>query len=376
MGSEGGVIRDDIERWAVARRLQELLATGQDDRIVDEDVGVALGPAAVPAFRYAQAALSGMVRRTTREPSFCHSMDIALRARDLGYPDRVVVACLLHDTVEDRSRTLVDAWRLLGEVSDRFGGEVGRDVRILTNRYLLVIEPAGRHVPRYLPFDESAVRIVRDGMETAWSDLTPEVREEFEYEFHQVADWFLPRVDVTGGQQVARVDRGYTVLHEILLQAYHLFIEEIADDARSRPGPGGAGFHDACLTSKALDFVDNLRTTEVASWTALERISLKTEIYLDRTFFLHDLVYQNRFRTAFPLLYDYVKLNLIEQLAERRSALGQLQDTRFGFLADYLVKQIARLQQKYKIGESRLEALARLRLRIRSANLAAPETIH
>jgi hypothetical protein len=283
-----------------------------------------------------------------------------------------VTACLLHDTVEDRSRTLVDAARHLDDVEGRFGAEVARDVRVLTNRYTLVIEPAGRHIPRDLPFAEASVRQLRNGLELAWSDLPAEVRARFDYEFHQAFHWFLPRVDVGAGERVARVDRGYTVLHEVLLQAYHLFIEEIADDARSRGGENVESFHDTCLTSKSLDFVDNLRTTEVASWTALERISLKTEIFLDGTFFLHDVAYQQNVRTTFPMLYDYVKLHLIEQLAERRSALAQLVDTRFGYLAEYLVHQIARLQRKYKVGESRLEDLARLRLRVQGVNRERP----
>jgi hypothetical protein len=368
MTASGRADPNDQDRHEASRRLQELLATGQDERIGDDDVRLVLGPDAVPAFRYAQAALAGSVRRTTREPSFCHSADIALRASDLGFDSPVVIACLLHDTVEDRSRTLIDASRWLEEVADRFGAEVARDVRILTNRYLLVIEPSGRHIPRDLPFNEASVRRLRDGLEIAWSDVPPAVRREFEYEFHQAFDWFLPRADVSGGERVARVDRAYTVLHEVLLQAYKLFIEEIADDARQRLGPEGAAFHDTCLTAKSLDFVDNLRTTEVASWTALERISLKTEIFLDGTFFLHELVHGSGFPSMFPTLYDYVKLHLIEQLAERRSALAQLLDTRFGHLADYLVQQILRLQRKYKVGDSRLEDLARLRLRIQAAN--------
>ena len=56
------------------------LAMGLASELTDDAIAHVLGKEAVKAFRFAHEKLHGFVRKTTGEPAFCHSADIALRA--------------------------------------------------------------------------------------------------------------------------------------------------------------------------------------------------------------------------------------------------------------------------------------------------------
>jgi len=142
----------------------------QDSRgVSDEEIAGMLGPGTVEAFRFAEHVLRGRRRRTTDEPAFCHSADIALRAADLGYGERVLKCALLHDVVEDGAAHLVEMDLFLQQMHERFGSEVGRDVRILTNRYAKILDerPIRERLSSPPPFDESGrqalAEAVREG---------------------------------------------------------------------------------------------------------------------------------------------------------------------------------------------------------------------
>lgn len=357
------------------RRFSARLAMGLPDEIADEEIVEVLGAEAVGAFRYAQKSLHGFVRRTTGEPSFCHSADIALRALDLGYSPRIVQVALLHDTIEDRSKTLGQVLENLAELERLFGQDVAQDVRRSTNVYSLIIRPLEQHVPNNLPFDDSAKPALLLGIEQIRRELPLDVRRQFEHEFQQLLEYFVHQVELSGGAHKARIDRKYTVISELRLRSYRLFVEDIHSDARFREGLG-RGFHEATLVVKALDLVDNLRTSEVANFGALERILLKAETFLDCTFFLHDFIRAlPSVKCSFIDLYEYLKYHLVEQLLERKRALVFLADTRFSFLADYLMREVTRLQAKYKVHGRPLTELTRLREALRTFNAERTRTL-
>ena len=351
----------------LVRRFSARLAVGLGDEILDDEVVEVLGTGLIPAFRYAQRCLHGFVRRTTGEPAFCHSADIALRALDLGYPTSVVQAALLHDTVEDRSKTLGDILQHLGEIEELFGASVANDVRFSTNSYSVILRGLDEKVSRSLPFDDSAKPALLRGIEELRRELPKEVSHPFESQFGKLLDYFVHQVDLSEGARKARVDRKYTVVSELRLRSYRLFVEDMHLDSRVRRD---RDFHDVTLIVKTLDLVDNLRTSEVANFASLERILLKAETFLDCTFFLHDYIRAlPHVRSSFIDLYDYLKYHLVEQLLERKRALVFLADTRFAFLADYLMREVVRLQAKYKVHGKPLSVLVQLRDRLRQLNL-------
>lgn len=356
------------------RSFSARLAVGLGDEITDAEVVAVLGQQTVPYFRYAQQALHGFVRRTTGEPAFCHSADIALRALDLNYPTRLVQAALLHDTVEDRSKTLEQVVKHIAEVENLFGGEIAQDVLHSTNVYSVILRNLDTKVSHDLAFDDSAKPALLKGIDDVRREMPESLRHKFRHEFGQLLDYFVHHVELSEGARKARVDRKYTAVSELRLRSYQLFVEDIHTDARVRHGPGS--FHDATLVVKSLDLIDNLRTSEVANFASLERILLKAETFLDCTFFLHDEIraMQPRVRTSFIDLYDYLKYHLVEQLLERKRALIFLADTRFAFLADYLMREVVRLQAKYKVHGNPLTELVRLRELLRAQNqvLATP----
>ena len=357
------------EQRVVNFSAQLALQVGQS--LSDNDIGGVLGMDAVPAFRYAERSLSGFVRRTTGEPALCHSAYIALRALDLGYPQRVVQVALLHDTVEDRSRNLLEISQHLSEIRSLFGEDVARDVRCSTNVYSTIIRGIESALPRGLAFDDSTKPVLADALSKHRSALGFQLADEYDREYRQLLDYFLGQIDLRGGERKARLDKKYTVVSELRLQSYRLFVEDIHDDARLRIPPRDSHLHEVILVVKALDLVDNLRTSEVANFGSLERILLKVETFLDCTFFLHEYIHQRPdVHSTFINVYDYLKCHLVEQLIERKRAMMYLADTRFAFVADYLVKQISHLQAKYKVSQT-IPELTRTRQAIREQNQVA-----
>lgn len=352
-----------------ARRLSTRLMRGEAAEISDAEVAAVLGQEPAVAFRFAEERLRGRRRRTTDEPVFCHSADIAMRALDFGYGPRTVVAGLLHDVVEEAAPEPEAMADLLLDVERRFGPRTGRDVRVLTNRYTALLGAVRREVPTSLPFVDGSREIVAGALKDLRSRLPGDVAEAFSFEFHQLLDYFLPRADVARGAARASVDRGHSVFNELVLQSYRVFSEDMADDARSRPGPSSDRFCETPLVVKCMDLVDNLRTAEVVSWRALDRILLKSEMFLDATFYLHEHLQGAEARdVTFIAAYDYLKHQLVEQMEERARALAYLADTRFAPLAGFLEGQLSRLHRKYKVGRNPVETLARLRNRIRGLN--------
>jgi hypothetical protein len=355
------------------RNLSARLALGAEQDVSDDDITSVLGPDSLKAFRYAQQSLRGLVRKVTGEPAFCHSADVALRALDLGYPDLLLQVCLLHDAVEDSSDDIITLFFHLKEIERLFAADVALDVRILTNRYQIILQSLSGLLPENLPFEPESVGAVCRALDELHAQVPPLVRDEFAHEFYQLRTYFLPSVNLAAGRRRGLVDRQYTVLSEVAFQAYRVYAEQMGDDALLRRGHYGSDFYDRVLTVKFLDQVDNLRTSGIATWSALERILVKTETFLDKTFYLHDYIRRHGFerRTAFLELYDYLKCQLIEQMGVRRKALAFLADSRFALLTEFLVDTLSRLQRKYLVCELPRAEISRLRHQIRDHNLVS-----
>jgi hypothetical protein len=365
--SQKDVFRGDQK----VRDFSASLAMGLASELSDDAISRVLGGPAVKAFRYAHDKLHGFVRKTTGEPAFCHSADIALRAKDLGYPDRVIQGSLLHDTVEDRSKNLDQIIECSEDLRRHFDPEVVRDVLCSTNIYSVIIRALETRLSKNLPFDETSAKLMRHELNAYRTTLSPNTQHRFKSEFEQLLDYFLVEIDLSGGARKARIDVKYTVVSELRLQSYKLFVQDIHDDARFRQGASGQNFHDEALIIKTLDLIDNLRTSEVANFGSLERILLKAETFLDCTFFLHDYIrtFPNN-HSSFIQLYDYLKCHLVEQLLERSRALVFLSDTRFGFLSGFLLREVERLQGKYKVQGSPIETLNKIRQDLREFHLS------
>lgn len=346
------------------RNLSSRLAVG--DYIKDEEITSLFNEQILAPFRYAQESLWGIPRKTTGEPAFCHSADIAIRAFDLDYPAYTLKVCLLHDVVEELSKSPGAFCRHIRKIASEFGQDMAQDVKVLTNRYTLILGSLKGRTLQNLPFEQNSLDLVRDAVARLMNSVSSSCRALFQYEFDRILNHFFHRVDLSKGAKKARFDKKYSAFEEVIMQSYMLYIEEINDDAYRREG---SSFYETPLVVKFLDMVDNLRTSEIGNWAVIEKILLKCEMALDKSFYLHHHICKEGFHeTSFILLYDYLKYNLVEQLHERRRALSFLADTRFGYLADYLDMQIGRLQEKYQVSQSLVEGIARLRNDIKKKN--------
>jgi hypothetical protein len=333
--------------------------------VTDDDIRAALPAGALPAIRYAEERHGGRVRRTTGEPAVAHPVDVALRSVDLGYGEGMTIRSILHDVIEDRCPDLATITRGKRDLEERFGAEVAHDVAVLTNAYGVAIDEIKPRLPTRMPFSDESLQLMVAALREHRAGLEESVARDFARVFDEL-DHYLPTIDVARGAERARFDAGYTVLGEASLQCYGLYVQSIADETRRRLGDGQQQ-REAVIVVKFLDVVDNLRTAEVATWRPLEKLLLKAEAFLDRSYYLSEELRQRSLTGTFDAAYDYTKTTLVGQLDDRRRALGYLADSRFAPLGRYLSSQVERLQEKYKVA-SPVETLRRLREEIRASN--------
>jgi len=188
------VDRDESFSSEKLRNLSARLALGAEADVTDEDITSVLGAESLKAFRYAQESLHGRVRKVTGEPAFCHSADVALRALDLGYPDRLLQVCLLHDAAEDSSDDIVTLFFQLEEIKRLFEADIALDVRMLTNRYQIILQSLSGLLPDNLPFEPESMGAVFQALDDLREQVPRPVRDEFDHEFYQLHAYFLPSI--------------------------------------------------------------------------------------------------------------------------------------------------------------------------------------
>jgi hypothetical protein len=357
-------------------RFSNRLANGE--RASDEEVIALFTENNLAPFRFAAQSVAGRVRQVTGAPSLSHSADVALRAALLAYPWKYQRVCLLHDAVEEPANDLEDVARRLQIVQDRFGDEVARDVRELTNRYSLIFKSIERKVPDRLPFETASLATIRDAVFRVRRELPEAVRIEFAPDFQFLFDHFfdhlLDDVNLDDCKKRARLNNRFTIVSEVRHRVYGVYIIELADDACKRIGSEGTRFYDRALVAKGLDIVDNQRTAPVGARN-IQRSINKAEIYLDRCFYLNQwLCDRGITTTTFQNLYGFVKLHTVQQAIERRSALAPLADERFIPLTEHLDKEIARLRKKYCVDVDPIPEIARVAEEIRVRNTGTTVT--
>lgn len=355
----------DWEGSEALRRLSDRIRSGEEgDKVTDEEIVAAVGEDLLDAFRYAQEALRGRVRKLAGEPFFCHVLDSTLRCVDLGYDPAITSLCLLHDVVEELSRDLPGVAHHLDQIQALFGGQAARGTRLLTNRYAIIVEALMARGLDTLPLNAASATPVRSDLGDLRRELRDDCRQRFSAEFDQIGR-LLAELDL--GQQT---DPDQTLLGALKLAAYSLYVQEMADDASHRIRHGAYTEGQAVLTAKSMDMIDNLRTADISTLSAINRLVHKTEVFLDRTFWLHEVIQDGDGRdvATFTLVYDYLKAHMVAQLNLRHRAVQIMSDTRFDRIADHLEQQIDRLRDKYKLGEHPEEVINGLRRQIRQRN--------
>ena len=343
----------------------KLLQVGCRLSEVEEYVETELGADCLEAFRYAFDCMY-RVQRSSGEAAICHTADVAVRAKDLGLPGIYIKLALLHDCVEDTSKSPEACVRNLQEIDRVFGHELGANVRLLTNRYALIVDRAVKSLDRgetTLEMTPESVAHVVSEVQRLRRTLRADVQKALEHEYDRLTE-SLPTMDLAEGLRIFRINRNYKLSTEIALYVYGLFVNDMVDDFKKR-NPGRV--YDVPLVVKFLDANDNLRTSAATERMKLEKVLRKTQTILDRSFhlhgYLHELGVEDR---VFAVTYEYLKYSLVEQMIERRAALRNLGDTRFTPLSTFIVDQITSLENKYKIELDPPTHIASLREELRS----------
>jgi hypothetical protein len=354
------------------RRLSTRLMDWYQDEVSDEDVVLALGEAALAPFRFAQARLRGRVRRVTLEPAFCHSADVALRARELGYDDHTVAVCLLHDVVEDSAGGIDEALALFDEIAARFTETVARDVRLLTNRHAIVFEAIAPKVRRDLPFEARSVRAYRAALEVLRHELPPATEARCQHELSGLARFLEERAELGTWARIAARDRKFCVATALERQIYHLYAEELVGSVADRLSGSWPGEPDSALVVKFVDLTDNVRTTELSGRLPMYKLIHKAEAVLDAArarIVDPGLLVGHEAHTTLPEWVPLLACRLADQLHARRAAVAAyFAETRFSGLVDFLGAQFERLGAKYDVPADRLECLQRLEDAVRRKN--------
>jgi len=94
----------------------------------------------IKAYKYAQEKHVGQIRKFTGLPYFSHPKDVAHIIEDLTKDEDLIIAALLHDTIEDTSATLKEITDLFGEKVSSLVGELTSDKPKEMNRGLYLAD--------------------------------------------------------------------------------------------------------------------------------------------------------------------------------------------------------------------------------------------
>ncbi len=361
----------DAFRGAESRRLlSQHLMDWHEQPVADEDVVASLGEEALPAFRFAQARLEGRVRKVTLEPAFCHSADVALRAADLGYSSVAVQAALLHDVLEDTSKTVPDLARATDDLRARFAPAVTEAVELLTNRYQLLFQALHPKVRPDLPFEPRSARAYRAALDVLRWELPAETADRYAFEFERLARFLDQEADVTKGAYIVKRDKKFRLATWLERQVYRVYVDDLATRAAAQVSPAGGGPAVVALQVKIFDATDNIRTSEISNRLALYKLMNKAESLLDATLRAFGALDTQDLgaEATVPALARVLQLRLVDQLEARQRALRtHFAETRLEGLLGFLTEQAGRLAQKYGVPAERLSEIERLEDGLRSA---------
>lgn len=361
----------DIDHFRGAEqllRLSQRLMDWYEKPVTDEEVGEVLGADLVPAFRYAQKALEGRVRRVTLEPAFCHSADIAVRALGLAYPPLCLKACLLHDVIEDTSKSLADVHRAMADLSEHFSSSVAQTVSLLTNHYQIIFKNLALKVRADLPFKPRTVRAFRAALDLIRYETPSPVVDRCALEFDRLATFLETDVNLKDGARIVHRDKKFQVATHLERQVYNLYLQDLVEKAAEDADRENSSESVTALVVKLLDVTDNIRTSEISNRLTLFKLTNKAEAFLDeiQVGFIDKV---GTDVTTIPDLHRLVQLRLVDQLEARRRAIANnFSETRFGGLVDFLSQQTARLANKYSVTDERVTEIREIEDRIQRAN--------
>ncbi len=332
------------------------------------------GPDALPAFRYAQARLEGRVRKVTLEPAFCHSADVALRAADLGFPPAVVKAALLHDVIEDTSKTVAQLAQHTDEVRADFDPVVAAAAELLTNRHQVIFKALRGKLKPKLPFDQRSAKAYRAALEVLRWELPAELAQRYAPEIDRLARFLEDEADVTTGAYIVKRDKKFRLSTWLERQVYRVYVADLAQQAAAQVEQALEAPAVVALIVKLFDTTDNIRTSEISNRLALYKLMNKVEGLLDTAAATigaerpADASPAWR-RTQIPTLVRLLQLRLVDQVEARRRAVGQhFAETRFGGLVGFLGAQAERLAKKYAVPADRVGDIQALQDVVRAAN--------
>ncbi|MBH24589.1 MAG: hypothetical protein CMH57_09085 [Myxococcales bacterium] len=351
-------------------RLSTKLMEWDEAPVTDQEIADALGEGAVEAFRYTQKKLAGNVRKVTGEPALCHSADVAIRAASLGYGERVIQACLLHDVAEDSSSGFAQLPEAFDDIGKRFSTELADDVALLTNRYQLLFQAAAEKVSRDIEPSQRGMSAFRSALDVLYFESGPELCSTFGREFYGVAQFLEKELDLTEAQIAYKRNRKFSLTRHLERRLYATYIKDMARDATEKAN-GAPRVASTPLIVKCVDIIDNVRTSEVSNRSNLYRLVRKAETIIDcvQEDFLDQIPGEVARLTTIGPLHRIVQIRFVDQIKLRRRAVADnFSETRFAGLVRFLVDEGNRLTAKYMIPANRIEEVELLENDVRRLN--------
>ncbi len=127
------------------------------------------------AMAFGESAHQGQKRKYTHDDYWVHPMAVAQLVKDKGGSDIMIIAALLHDTVEDTATTLND-------VKDYFGFFVATLVEELTDVYTHEAYPDWNRAKRKSAEADRLATISDEAKLIKWCDLADNTRSIVEHD--------------------------------------------------------------------------------------------------------------------------------------------------------------------------------------------------
>jgi hypothetical protein len=329
--------RDILESQKSSMYWLEYVVLNLRQSPTNKEISDTYGSESIKAYRVAERTFQG-TWRGCGNPTIAHTQDTAYRLKlSVGKNKRYMQAALLHDVVEDKSKSFREIEDGLERIVTDFGEEVAEDVDALTNKYSVLAKAIEKRTK--LSKDDDIMRVKGKIHETL-DQIEEETKREGLYQkYGRYIQEFRLMIRGTQKEHWSNIrDRFhmFTLYDFLKFRSYDLYLEEIKKQTLERATKSDP-YYDVPLLVKLSDSIDNIRTTNPFDKRRFDKLVVKTESRIRLT---KKIVEELRARGFENLELEarckQLKSEYVHFLGDSIAAAAHFEDSRWSTVREYI----------------------------------------
>ncbi|MBT4716996.1 HD domain-containing protein [Candidatus Woesearchaeota archaeon] len=318
----------------------------------DKEVVDTYGKESIKAYRLAEKTFANC-HRGCGNPTIAHTQDTAYRLRlSIGQDQRYMQAALLHDVVEDKSKSFQDLERGLEYIVEEFGEDTARDVDMLTNTFSVLAKGIEKRTD--LEHERNAMtvkRVIHDTLDR----MEEETKEQGIYgKYQNYFNQFRQMIRETKAEEWTMLKQRFetfTLYDFLKFRSYDLYLEEIKRETIERAEKGDE-YYAVPLLVKLSDSIDNIRTTSPLDRRRMDKLIVKTESRIKLTGeIVEELKSKGHENTELENRCKQLKAEYVHFLKQSINVSSALPDSRWQTLRTHIKKQYGHALKTYYQGK-------------------------